>query len=115
MADVIFEVICVLQEQAIWLSKYGANLAATPEVTEDQAKLVYKALLKAAGLFKHVQEVWLPQLPEQGKPGSDLDHHVCSAYASQCLAEAQEGTIRSCFSRSQRRRLIFIQFLIDHN
>lgn len=91
MADVVFEVICILQEHGIWLSKYAANLAATPEVSEEQAKIVYRSLLKAAGLFQHVQDVWLPQLAEQAKPGSDLDYHVCSAYASQCLAEAQEG------------------------
>ena len=87
----MFEMISILQEQAIWLSKFAANLAASVDVSEEQAKQVFKALLKAAGIFQFVQNSLLEQMPDQPVPGSDLDSRVCNAYANQCLAEAQEG------------------------
>lgn len=81
----------MLQEFALWLMKFASNLAAGDTVDEPQAKQVYRSLLKAAGLFQLVQAQYFERLAEQPPVGSDLDSRVCNAYASQCLAEAQEG------------------------
>ena len=82
--------ISISQEMAIWHMKHASVLAANPNVNEDQAKIIFKSLRKAAGLFKFADQ-YVERLQDQPLKGSDLDLRVTNAYQLQCLAEAQEG------------------------
>lgn len=90
-SDTVYELISICQEKAIWLMKFASALASDPNVNEENAKIIYKSLRKAAGLFKFVQENYFDRLQDQPVKGSDMDPKVSNAYQLQCLAEAQEG------------------------
>jgi len=104
--DTVFELISICQEFAIWLMKHASALAANANVTEDQAKIIFKSLRKAAGLWKFVQDKYFDKLNGQPAKGSDLDARVSSAYQMQCLAEAQEVTIARAIELKHAASLI---------
>ncbi|XP_013781239.1 BRO1 domain-containing protein BROX-like [Limulus polyphemus] len=91
--DVVFELVSVCQNTAIWLMKHAAVNAGKDEVAMEEAKEIHKCLRKAAGIFHSIQEQYVTQLLEKPEPGSDLDSHVITCYINQCTAEAQEVTI----------------------
>ena len=78
---------------AIWYMKHSSALTANANVSEDEAKIIFKSLRKAAGLFKFAQVNYFGRLQNQPAKGSDLDPRVSNAYHLQCLAEAQEGEL----------------------
>ena len=49
--------------------KHASALAANPDINEDQAKIIYKSLRKASGLFKFVQEKYFDKLQDQPLKG----------------------------------------------
>jgi len=90
--DAQFEVASVLMETAIWLIKYGARIAATEEITENDAKIVHKSFKQAAGVFEQVRQE-SAKLLDTAEAASDMDPHIIECYQLQCRAEAQEVTI----------------------
>jgi hypothetical protein len=96
--DATFELISMLTNMALWLTKHAAYVAAVAaEPTETQAKEVHKCLRTAAGMFKFVQENLVDKLirSEKTRPEAwfDTEDLVLATYISQCKAEAQEITI----------------------
>lgn len=97
--DVTFEMISMITNNALWLTKHAAYVAAiTAEPSENEAKEVHKCLKIAAGQFKFVQENLVDKLirsSDKNKPESffDTDDLIMSTYINQCKAEAQEITI----------------------
>lgn len=91
--DVLYEIISVCQEYAIWLTKHSAMISAKDQVSMDEAKTAHKCLKKAAGIFQAMDSEFSGRLLEKAPVGSDLDSRVSTAYVKQCLAEAQEITI----------------------
>lgn len=91
--DVLYEIISICQEYAIWLMKHSAMISAKDQVSMDDAKIAHKCLKKAAGIFQSMDSDYAGRLLDKAPVGSDLDSRVSSAYVKQCLAEAQEITI----------------------
>lgn len=91
--DVLYELISISQEYAIWLTKHSAMISAKDQVSMDEAKVAHKCLKKAAGIFQSMDSDFAGRLLEKAPVGSDLDSRVSTAYVKQCLAEAQEITI----------------------
>lgn len=91
--DVLYEMISVCQEYAIWLMKHSAMISSKEQVSMDDAKIAHKCLKKAAGIFQSMDKDYSGRLLEKAPVGSDLDSRVSAAYVKQCLAEAQEITI----------------------
>jgi len=96
--DAVFEMISMITNMALWLTKHAAYVAAVAtEPTETQAKEVHKCLKQAAGMFKFVQENLVHKLikSDKVKPEAwfDTEDLVLSTYINQCKAEAQEITI----------------------
>lgn len=85
---------------AIWYMKHASALTANANVSEDEAKIIFKSLRKAAGLFKFAQVNYFGRLQNQPAKGSDLDPRVSNAYHLQCLAEAQEGELYYYYTTS---------------
>ena len=55
--DAVYEMISILFNNALWLSKHAAFIAATVnEPSEKEAKIVHKCLKQAAGQFKYIQD-----------------------------------------------------------
>lgn len=52
LQDAVFELISISQEYAIWLMKHASFLAASPDVNEDKAKIIFKSLRKGNILSK---------------------------------------------------------------
>lgn len=102
--DVLYEMISISQEYAIWLTKHAAMISAKDQVSMEEAKMGHKCLKKAAGIFQSVDSELAGRLFQsvdselagrllEPPAGSDLDSRVSAAYVKQCLAEAQEITI----------------------
>ena len=53
--DCQFDVCSILMEVAIWLTKYGARVAAKSEITENDAKVVHKSFKQACGIFQLIK------------------------------------------------------------
>lgn len=95
MRDANFELIGILFNLALWLSKHAAKVANKPDIEMQEAVEVYKSLRNAAGIFSHIKTDLLGKMSSRTpfQKGSDLDPTVLQTYILQCLAEAQEVTI----------------------
>lgn len=96
--DATFEMLSIIVNNAIWLTKHAAYVAAvTTEPSETEAKEVHKCLKIAAGQFKFVQENLTNKIiksdSNKSLPFADTDDLILSTYINQCKAEAQEITI----------------------
>ena len=92
----------MILNNALWLSKHAAYIAATvAEPSEKEAKEVHKCLKQSAGQFKYVQDNLINKLiktdSNKPQPYSDINDSILSAYINQCKAEAQESKL-STFS-----------------
>ena len=86
----------ILFNNALWLSKHAAFIAATVnEPSEKEAKIVHKCLKQAAGQFKYIQDNLTNKLiktdANKPQPYADINDLVISTYINQCKAEAQES------------------------
>lgn len=96
--DSVFEMLSIIINMAIWLTKHAAYVAAVKaEPTEAEAKEVHKCLKMAAGQFQFVQMNLVDRLikSDKNKPQEffDTEDVILSTYINQCKAEAQEITI----------------------
>nr|VZI22836.1 unnamed protein product [Spirometra erinaceieuropaei] len=91
--DAYFELFGILFNLAQWYSKHAAKVAASSQVSVEEAVDVHKSLRYAAGIFSHLRDNVAPKINVQVPKGSDLDRNVLDAYIKQCLAEAQEVAI----------------------
>ncbi|XP_066280870.1 BRO1 domain-containing protein BROX-like [Branchiostoma lanceolatum] len=89
-ADALFELASMAMNSGLWYMKHAAKIAASDEVSMDEAKEVHKCLRTAAGIFKNVKEQVIGRLLETAEKGTDLDPKVVEAYFQQSTAEAQE-------------------------
>lgn len=103
--DCQFDVCSILMEVAIWLTKYGARVAAKSEITENDAKVVHKSFKQACGIFELIKTE-SAKLLDKAELGSDLDAHVIECYQIQCRAEAQEVTIARAVTLNHKPKLI---------
>ncbi|XP_035630914.1 BRO1 domain-containing protein BROX-like isoform X2 [Oncorhynchus keta] len=83
----------------------------TPSLPQDlqerkKAKDVHRSLTFAAGIFKHLKEVYIPRLITPAENGRDLDPRVMDTYMVQCKAEAQEVTIARAIELKHNATLI---------
>ena len=95
--DAFYEIASMLINNALWLTKHAAYVAAVvAEPSEKEAKEVHKCLKKAAGQFKFVQDNLLNKLiktaSNQPKNFYDMTDLILSTYINQCKAEAQESS-----------------------
>ncbi|VDD80094.1 unnamed protein product [Mesocestoides corti] len=93
MRDANFELVGILYNLGLWLSKHAAKIASNNDIEMEQAVEVYKSLRNAAGVFHYIKSNLLKQIKGEIAKGSDLDPNVLEAYILQSLAEAQEVTI----------------------
>ncbi|CAN8203213.1 unnamed protein product [Coccothraustes coccothraustes] len=91
--DVVFELVSMGFNVALWYTKYASRLAGKEDITEDEAKDVHRSLKIAAGIFKHLKESHIPKLITPVEKGRDLEARLIDSYIIQCQAEAQEVTI----------------------
>lgn len=96
--DAVYEMLSVITNNALWLSKHAAYVAATVvEPSEKEAKEVHKCLKQSAGQFKYVQDNLINKLiktdSNQPQAYADVNDLILSTYINQCKAEAQEITI----------------------
>lgn len=104
--DVVFELISISHNVAMWYTKHAAKIAGKDDISMDEAKEVHKCLRKAAGILTFMQDHYNGQLLEKSPEGSDLDPHVMTAYINQCTAEAQEVTIARAIEMKHNPGLI---------
>ena len=94
--DALYELASIIVNNALWLSKHAAYVAAVvAEPSEKEAKEVHKCLKKAAGQFKFTQEnlttKFIKSSSNQPKNFFDMNDSILSTYINQCKAEAQES------------------------
>ena len=92
----------VITNNALWLSKHAAYVAATvAEPSEKEAKEVHKCLKQSAGQFKYVQDNLINKLiktdSNQPQAYADVNDLILSTYINQCKAEAQESKILTIY------------------
>lgn len=109
--DATFEMISMIVNYALWLTKHAAYVAAiSAEPSEKEAKEVHKCLKMAAGKFKFVQENLVHKLikSDKNKPEAfyDTEDLILSTYINQCKAEAQEITIARAIELKHQPSLI---------
>jgi len=100
--DAFYEAASMLVNNALWLTKHAAYVAAVvAEPTEKEAKEVHKCLKKAAGQFKFVQDnlanKFIKAPSNQPKNFFDMNDLILSTYINQCKAEAQESKLSHFF------------------
>lgn len=104
--DVMFELVSISHNVAMWYAKHAAKIAGKDDITMEEAKEIHKCLRKAAGILTAMQNQFKGQLLEKTSEGSDLDPHVIAAYINQCTAEAQEVTIARAIEMKHNPGLI---------
>lgn len=96
--DAIYELASIMINNALWLTKHAAYVAAIlNEPSEKEAKEIHKSLKMAAGQFKFVQENLVTKLI-RSDANKLLDFYdttdvILNTYVNQSKAEAQEITI----------------------
>lgn len=55
MSNSWFEVLNMLVNMALWLTKHAASISARDEVSETESKRIYSCLRRAAGMFIFVR------------------------------------------------------------
>lgn len=112
--DAYFELASMMLNNACWLTKHAAYVAAIlNEPSEKEAKEIHKSLRQAAGQFKFVQENLKNKLikgtdaaQSRLKDYFDLTDPVLATYLTQCKAEAQEITIARAIELKHSPNLI---------
>lgn len=109
--DTVFEMISMIFNNALWLTKHAAYIAAiAAEPSEKEAKEVHKCLKIAAGQFKFIQENLTDKIiksqSNKTEPFSDTEDSILSTYINQCKAEAQEITIARAIELKHSASLI---------
>uniref|UniRef100_A0A8C6V2V8 BRO1 domain-containing protein BROX n=1 Tax=Neogobius melanostomus TaxID=47308 RepID=A0A8C6V2V8_9GOBI len=88
--DMVFELVSMAFNVALWYTKFASRLAGKENITEPEAKDVHRSLKVAAGIFMNLKEMHIPRLITPAEKGRDLEPRVMDTYIIQCQAEAQE-------------------------
>jgi len=92
--DANYELASVLTELALWYTKRASYLSSNENLSDEEAKEVFKSLRQAAGIFMQAKNICESKLGTGlVEKHSDADPRVLDAYHLQCLAEAQEVTV----------------------
>lgn len=92
--DAYYELVSVLTNVALWYTKRAAYNASNENLSEDDAKDVFRNLRLAAGIFVQAKNLSESRLGSGlVEKHGDTDPRVLDAYHLQSLGEAQEVTV----------------------
>uniref|UniRef100_A0AC35UFQ8 BRO1 domain-containing protein n=1 Tax=Rhabditophanes sp. KR3021 TaxID=114890 RepID=A0AC35UFQ8_9BILA len=108
VADAWFEILSMCVNMALYLMKHSAYLSQKEDMNEEECKIIFKSLRKAAGLFEYAQSYTEKVNGTTGTdiPYCDLDNNILEVYKQQCLGEAQEIVMGKAIEDKHKAELI---------